>query len=109
MLDWINWLSNWPFWPMLTKYLITVLGSFLVYLYFRSDEFDMAVKQLRTLFPQKTKTFYERLHFFIFVFVGALAGAIIASPAEPVQALTAGATWTATMKAFCSKEQKNDN
>jgi hypothetical protein len=56
----------------------------------------------------KSTSYYERLHFFIFVFVGALAGAIIAAPVEPAQALAAGATWTATMKAFSAKGAVND-
>jgi hypothetical protein len=54
MRDTFIWIATWPFWPLLVKYLITVLGSFLVYLYFRGDEFDKAIIQLKKLFPRKS-------------------------------------------------------
>ena len=46
-----------------------------------------------TLFPNSKGTQYL-IQFVAFVVVGAVVGVVVASPSEPVQALTGGVAWS---------------
>ena len=87
-------------------YLITLLGATATYIFSLNKGFEGATQFLRKMFPGRPKVFYDRLDFFLVIFVGSGLGFILFSPITNPQALMAGLGWVSTVNLLLSKIAK---
>lgn len=91
--EWLVSLAQSVVFQNLIRYMITLLGSFCMYLFSFSRGFDGATPKLRKLFPNREDVFYDRLDFILVVFLGSAIGTIFFGPKDSIQALAAGFGW----------------
>ncbi|PRO70122.1 hypothetical protein C6Y39_04475 [Alteromonas gracilis] len=97
-----------PFWvSWLLIYGTTLLGSLVMYLFSFSKGFDGAIEVLKRLFPEREKAFYHRLDCVLTVCLGAAVGALLFSPTNPVQAVTAGLGWVSAVNILMSNKESS--
>lgn len=87
-------------------YLVTLLGATSTYIFSLNKGFEGATRFLRRMFPGRLKVFYDRLDFFLVIFVGSGLGFILFSPTTNPQALMAGLGWVSTVNVLLSKNEK---
>lgn len=87
-------------------YLVTLLGATSTYIFSLNKGFEGATRFLRRMFPGRLKVFYDRLDFFLVIFVGSGLGFILFSPTTNPQALMAGLGWVSAVNVLLSKNEK---
>lgn len=87
-------------------YLVTLLGAMSTYIFSLNRGFEGATRFLRRMFPGRSKVFYDRLDFFLVIFVGSGLGYILFNPTTNPQALMAGLGWVSTVNVLLSKIEK---
>ncbi|WP_415894372.1 hypothetical protein ACMXYN_08420 [Neptuniibacter sp. PT8_73] len=101
-------MANQPFWvTWILIYGTTLLGSLVMYLFSFSKGFNGAVDVLQRLFPERQKVFYDRMDFVLTVFLGAAVGAVLFSPSNPVQAVTAGLGWVSAVNILMTNKESS--
>lgn len=103
--DWLAYVSQTTSFEVLIRYLITLLGSFAMYLFSFSKGFEGSVIMLKRLFPQRKKVFYDRLDFFLVVFIGSAIGTIFFNPKDSLQALAAGFGWVGAVNILLNQKE----
>lgn len=88
-------------------YLVTLLGATATYIFSLNKGFEGATQFLKKMFPGKRSVFYDRLDFFLVIFVGSGLGFILFSPNTNTQALMAGLGWVSTVNILLSKITKS--
>lgn len=84
-------------------YLIALLGATSTYVFSLNKGFEGATRFLRRMFPGRSKVFYDRLDFFLVIFVGSGLGFILFGPTTNTQALMAGLGWVSTVNVLLSR------
>lgn len=87
-------------------YLVTLLGATATYIFSLNKGFEGATCFLKKMFPGRVKVFYDRLDFFLVIFVGSGIGFILFSPTTNPQALMAGLGWVSAVNVLLSKITK---
>ncbi|MDD2468796.1 MAG: hypothetical protein PHI97_32885 [Desulfobulbus sp.] len=103
--DWIIKISETDGFEVFLRYLITLLGSFSMYLFSFSKGFEGAVPVLKRLFPQRKKVFYDRIDFLLVVFIGSAVGSIFFHPQDSLQALAAGFGWVGAINVLLKNQE----
>lgn len=85
------------------RYMITLLGSFSMYLFSFSKGFDGTGAKLRHLFPNRKRVFYDRVDFILVVVLGSAIGTIFFGPKDSIQALAAGFGWVGAVNILLAK------
>ena len=108
-LEWIASIAESPGFDALIKYLITLLGSFTMYLYSFSKGFEGSITVLKRLFPSKKKVFYDRMDFLLVIFLGSAIGSIFFQPQDSLQALAAGFGWVGAINIMLNNKEGGDD
>lgn len=88
------------------RYMVTLLGSFSMYLFSSAKGFEGSVPMLKKLFPNKRKVFYDRIDFLLVVLIGSAVGTIFFHPNDSLQALAAGFGWVGAMNVMLKPIEK---
>ena len=70
-----------------------------------SDDFKGTQPFLRKLVPCRKDTFYIRVDLFLLPIIGAILSVILLEPNNLKSALTAGLTWSGTLKALLDSKK----
>lgn len=103
VVDWFIALTQTAGFEAFVRYMITLLGSFSMYLFSFAKGFEGATARLRQLFPQRRKVFYDRLDFVLVVMLGSAIGTIFFRPGDALQALAAGFGWVGAVNVLFAK------
>ena len=77
-----------------------------MYVFSLNKGFNGSVDFLKKMFPNHSPLFYDRIDFFVVIFVGSIIGTIFFSPANTLQALSAGFGWVGAINILLSPKPK---
>lgn len=104
-VEWIAALIQAEWFQSIVRYMITLLGSFSMYLFSFSKGFEGTTAKLRQLFPNRKKVFYDRVDFVLVVLLGSAIGTIFFGPKDSLQALAAGFGWVGAVNILLAKRE----
>ena len=84
-------------------YVVTLFGSFAMYVFSLHQGFEGSVKFLKRMFPRRKKVFYDRVDFFIVIFAGSFIGYVFFEPQTTPQALAAGLGWVSSVNVMLNR------
>ncbi|EJG1632298.1 hypothetical protein BT049_RS03370 [Vibrio parahaemolyticus] len=105
--DWALLVSQSDGFEIFLRYMITLLGSFSMYLFSSAKGFEGSIPMLKRLFPRRKKVFYDRVDFLLVVFIGSAVGTIFFHPQDSLQALAAGFGWVGAMNIMLKPIEQN--
>ena len=90
----------------LRNFLCTAFGAVLMLLFGLIKGLPSTKERVKTLYPGRSETFYERTDFVILWIAGTLLAWFLYNPTNPRQSIIAGLTWVGTLKAVSGVSEK---